>query len=513
MSVQYGVTSSGFVMKPFTECLAEVNAQMQSIFGATIDLSPSQPFGQWAQAQADREFALWQLAQSLFTARDPDGASGAGLDELCAITGTVRLTPTSSTTNAVFAGVIGTSITTAFQAAANPNGLVYQCTNPGTLGPLNAYSSPTLFAQFALITNAGNVYCAGFGGTSTGIAPTGTGVTTDGAIPWLYIGAGTGGATLPMASVAVGVQQAISGALTQIVTPIVGLNAVNNPSGFTAGILFENDSALRLRRIVELNANGAASTAAIAGAIETLTQVPTVTLPVGLPAFTIPYTYASEVPIASVSVYENPTDFTDAFGVPPHSINPVVQYSNFPTPNTQYDSAIAAAIFNKKAAGIRSSALAGGPTYTVTDQAGYAHSIGFDYPAGQWLWIYAQLTRGANYVGDVTVKQALFNWSVGLSGSQNPGVPYSGTVGSSNQSAGSVGANLPFPGYTVGASVSTGQLYSPLFDEALGISDVISLTTAITAVGASNPGSGTVALKTLLRNQIAILNVSQITLT
>lgn len=505
MSVQYGVTSSGFVMKPFSECLAEVNAQMQSIFGATIDLSPSQPFGQWAQAQADREFALWQLAQSLFTARDPDGASGAGLDELCAITGTVRLSPTPSTANAVFAGVNGTPITTAFQAAVNPTGIVYQCTTPGTLTTLPGYSSPTPFAQFTLITNGGNVYCAGTGGTSTGVAPTGTGITADGSIFWLYIGAGTAGATLPMASVLVGVQQATSGALTQIVTPIVGLNAINNPSGFTAGILNESDSALRLRRIAELNANGAASTVAIVNAIETLTQASIVPVPLGLPAFTIPSTYVTEVPIASVAVYENPTDFTDAFGVPPHSINPVVQYPGFPTPNTQYDSAIAAAIFNKKAAGIRSSALAGGPTYTVTDTAGYGHSISFDYPTPIWLWIYAQLNRGASYVGDANVKQALVNWSIGLSGYGPVGVPYTGAI--------SGDANLPFPGYTVGASVSTGQLYSPLFDEALGINDVLSLTTAITAAGAGNPGSGTVPLKTLLRNQIAVLQVTQITLT
>src|ERR1017187_9882821 len=172
----FGIDVSGFIVKPADEIKFEVEALMQSIFGNTIDLNPDQPFGQWVTAQVSREVDLWQLAQDLFTARDPDGAEGAGLVELCAITGTVPLSPSPSSVLETLTGTAGTLITAGKIVAVSVTGIPFVTQADVVLATATSWAGTTGYVNGDIRKNGSNVYRCETPGTSAGSGgPTGTG--------------------------------------------------------------------------------------------------------------------------------------------------------------------------------------------------------------------------------------------------------------------------------------------------------------------------------------------------
>ena len=124
----YGVSSTGFLGKIFSQCLQELTDIFASVFGTGIlngsgQLDPTQPLGQLANIFAEREAQLWQFMQGLYYSQYPDSAEGVSLDNVLAIAIIPRKPATFSTIpGVVLTGTPGTNIYAAtFQAAVVGN--------------------------------------------------------------------------------------------------------------------------------------------------------------------------------------------------------------------------------------------------------------------------------------------------------------------------------------------------------------------------------------------------------
>lgn len=180
--------------------------------------------------------------------------------------------------------------------------------------------------------------------------------THDTAVRFLTIADATigGGGTVSIdtESLDYGPLVARAGATWDIVTPVSGWTGVSNALDAVEGRLVETDSQLRLRRYAELSAPGGGSLPAVVA--DTL-RVADVTEVVG---------------------FENITDVVDADGLPPHSLEIIV--------NGGDDDDIRSAIFLSKSGGIQSNGTTSG---VVTDANGLAHTIKFSRPSGLSAYI------------------------------------------------------------------------------------------------------------------------------
>ena len=163
-----------------------------------------------------------------------------------------------------------------------------------------------------------------------------------------------------------GVYTANAGTIETIATPVTGWLGVTNAADADAGHDVETDPELRVRRVDELYAQGSSVTA-IRAALLAVTGVSVVT------------------------VVENDTDedLRYAGGLPPHSIEAVVQGG--------LDADVAAAVWASKAGGIRSY---GSDSETVIDEDGKARTVYFTRPSE--VDAYAQVTiefNPATYAG------------------------------------------------------------------------------------------------------------------
>ncbi len=456
----YGVTDAGFVVKTADVILSELNALFYSVLGNTVDLSPATPLGQMIGVMAGREVELWQGMQAIYTARDPDGAEGAGLVELCSITGTVPTSPSPSTVTVTLTGTTGTIIPSGNVVAVVVTGVTFVTQASGTLGAATAWLAAHPYLAGDIRKNAGYIYRAETDGTSAGSGgPTGTGNgIVDNTVTWNFLGAGDGYVAVLCHSSDNGPQQALAGSITVINTPISGWLGVTNVLDAELGQLEESDTDLRLRRYAELSGNGSASVDAIRAKLLRLKDTIGASL------------------LDSASVFDNSSDATDAFGLPPHSIQAIVGYVG--SPDSDVDLAVATSIFETKAAGIQTY---GAVPVNVTDDQSVVHVINIDYPVTINVYVKVIGTKDSSYGGDDAVKLALTEYAQGL-------LP-------------------PFPGYAVGGDVYSGLLYAPVTDNVSGIVDISSITLSTDGIVYS---AGPLVIG---RTQIAAFDSSRITVT
>lgn len=92
MTAAYGVTPAGFVVKPTTQILADMQAQAWAspALGPTLDLSSQTPDGQLLGIVAAQAGSLWELSQIAYNQYNRQDTEGAGLDNLGDVTGTPR---------------------------------------------------------------------------------------------------------------------------------------------------------------------------------------------------------------------------------------------------------------------------------------------------------------------------------------------------------------------------------------------------------------------------------------
>lgn len=78
----YGVQPTGFVRKPLSVILAEIEAAMVTEFGPGVIQTPQSPFGQINGLFADLAAELWERAEDTYQSYDPEQAEGVRLDTL-----------------------------------------------------------------------------------------------------------------------------------------------------------------------------------------------------------------------------------------------------------------------------------------------------------------------------------------------------------------------------------------------------------------------------------------------
>lgn len=196
---------TGLTLKTLPEIKADLEAGYRSVYGDDINLDSDSPDGQAIGIQAQEGADLREVLRDIYSAQDPDQATGISLDRVCAYNGVKRkggtftVTPVSITVDRT---VSLKGLDSAEAGIGVPAGVYMVKDNAGT--------------QFALVDS-------------------------------VTIAAGTH--SLAFRAVLLGAVNVTPNTITAAVTAIAGVTAINNPAGVTTqGVDEESDAALRIRR-------------------------------------------------------------------------------------------------------------------------------------------------------------------------------------------------------------------------------------------------------------------------
>lgn len=364
----FGLTAAGFVPKTLADDIRpEIEAALRASFGASIDLTPTSNFGQFVGIMSERLAELWEVAQAVNSATDPDKAEDQSQDALCAITGTVREAAKPSTVNMVATGTNGTPLPTGRIAAVVATGTQFRTLIDATLATAATWTASTAYGAGAFVTNGGNVYFCTSGGTSAGSGgPSGTGSSiADNTVTWSYVGGGAAYAVIPSQSVETGPRIAVTGTLTSIVTPLSGWVSVNNVADAVLGRDLERDDELRLRRENELL--GASRSTIESIRTRLLEDVPNVEV---------------------VIVFQNDTEVTNGAGMPAHSVECLVQGG--------LDQDVVNTVWANVAAGITTYGNTSG-TVVDADNGGQTYTVGYSRPVLKNVYVIANVVKDPEF--------------------------------------------------------------------------------------------------------------------
>lgn len=304
------IDSNGIQIQSLQDIIAEIlngttdYPGMYSIYGADINVAPNSPDGQMINIIAQAKLDMLEFILGVYNSFDPDLAVGVQLDERCAINGVFRNAGTFTITN----------VSVVTTAAVTLQGLD---TNP--------------VAPFTVADGAGNQFQL--------LATTAIG------------GAGT--TVCAFQAVVLGAVLTTLNTITNIVTPLLGVASVNNPSAATTvGLAEESDYNLRIRRA---NSVALPSKGFLQGLFGGLIDVTGVT---------------------SVLVLENITNTTDGNGIPGHSIWCVVKGGS--------NADIANVIYLKRNAGC---GMKGSVSVPITQVDLTVFNVLFDRPVAETLYV------------------------------------------------------------------------------------------------------------------------------
>ena len=388
--MSYGILTTGFSAKTLEILKAELEAAWRVSFGASCDLDPQTVDGQIIGIMAERFTELWELAEGVYASFDPDQAVGVQQDALAALTGTVREPARSSTVTATLTGDNATVVPAGKAGSVETTGVRFLTSASATLATVTAYTALSAGGAVAL----GSRYWVADGGTdriyqcsqagnvgSPKVPPTSSGANqSDGTAKWTYLGDGKAAIDVACASEETGPKVAMARTLNVIETPVSGWKSISNVLDATLGADLETAASLRVRREQEVRATGNAAAEAIRADI----------LKVGQGTLN---------PVTACTVFSNDTDATDGDGLPPHSIEVLVEGGE--------DADVAAAIWATKGAGIETY---GTTTETVTDVVGAIHDVSFSRPVSRNVYVKVTLTYDSRYyltTGDDLVKAAI----------------------------------------------------------------------------------------------------------
>lgn len=367
MATVFGLTDQGFFAEAFEDCRSDLETALRNIFALSLALGDRSIFGQVAAIVAAELADVWSATEAVAASQDPDKATGASLDALCAITGTVRPAAAASVAIETLTGTPATVVLAGKQVgSASIAGSLWATGANATIVVVASWASGTPYLLGVRVTNGGNVYQCITSGTSAGSGGPTTQVAniTDNTVHWRFLGTGTGAVDTAVTATVTGPTTGTSGDLTVIATPVGGWTGAINVLDAVPGRNVATDAELRLLRTLELSASGKSTQDAIRAA---LLQVAGVT---------------------AVTVFVNPFDTTDVNGVPPHAIEAMVQQED---PAFGADQAIRDALLANVAAGI---VTHGGITGTSTDSQGITHEEDFSRPT--LVPIYVGLTLIVN---------------------------------------------------------------------------------------------------------------------
>lgn len=359
--MSYGLTDTGFRLKPLLTIIEEVEAAVR----VDVGVIPQGALKKLIAVVCKPIAEAWELAEAVNAAIDPDAAVETQLETLSSLTGTTRKPASPSTADLTLTGTPTTLVPSGSRAKETLNEVEFETLDDATITAVSAWAGATAYALGDRVTNASRVYQCITAGTSAGSGgPTTTAADiTDNTAHWRYLGEGTGAVDVASEAIEDGPLEALSGEINTIVTPVSGWSSVINVEDASLGREVETDEALRIRRELELTRSGDATLAAIRVAVADLEDDPDIT---------------------AVTVFHNPTDATDADGVPPHAVEVMVQGGT--------DQAIRDALLTLVAAGIATHGTVSG---TATDTEGTVHTVKFSRPTEVQIYVDVELTYDA----------------------------------------------------------------------------------------------------------------------
>lgn len=390
----FGLTSTGFVAKRFSDVVSSLQTRAQSVFGPDINVTPESVFGQLISTLSYEIAGIWELGEATYNAYNPLTAEGQQLDDLCAEVGITRQAAAGTRVQVEYIGDVGTTITTSAVVSNTITGDLYQASVTDSIS-ISDCSEATIEvttvadATLYTININGNLvsYTSGVAATditiAAGLKAAFDAVTAldalatcednlDGTLTITLLEdfltlstrlAFVLSANLTAIKAAVviesvctttGIIYAPAGKITTIETTISGLDSVRNRVDGVVGRDIETDTELRLRRIISLKQASAATKDAILAEVLEVNGV------------------------SAAYLYENLEDI-EVDDRPGHSFEVIVAGGD--------DQDIADAIWRVKPAGIQTTNRGSAAGVTVTDSVGDTHTIYFSRPSTKRIYV------------------------------------------------------------------------------------------------------------------------------
>lgn len=410
------LTAEGLVIKRLSELLAERRQLAVQLFqglvvpGEVVDTSTSSTLGRLIDLSCPSDADLWEAIQQVYSAFDPNSATGIPLDNLVALGGITRFQNTYTTAQMLFTGDNGTLIPAGSVVSSATTGERFNVLGSVALSPsvaagavfsvTNVQNNAVYSITYARLTSSSTVsFTSGASATQASIVA-GLKAEIDANHPNLV--ATVAGSTLKVdladifqtvtfsKSTNLGITKVTKlgdvqaedfgpieqpvNTITTISTPVLGWDSVTNPISANTGRFKETDAELRERFRVSKFERASNILEALYSALINLDAV------------------------EQVVIYENDTDVTDDKGIPAHSFLPIVLGG--------ISTNIAQTIWENKPLGIRSY---GNTSVTIYDSQGFPHDIGFERPNPVNIYISIELQTDSNYPqdGDAVMKAAI----------------------------------------------------------------------------------------------------------
>lgn len=384
----YGLTEDGLIVKTLGIIREELNTRIRDNLGSSMRVDDKSITGQLSGIISEMAALIWELLEAVYNAQDPDKATGASLDALCTLTGTFRPQATYSTVTLTLTGTPTTVIPEGSIATTDSTQVPFETTADATLVAADAWAALTLYAVDDRVTNDGNVYqCVTAGTSAASGGPVGTTVgveETDGTVEWLFLGEGTGVVDVIARASETGPTEATAYDILVIDSQVSGWDGVINLLDVTPGRNQATDEELRLLREAEIASPGNTPIDALRGDLLNVENV------------------------QAVTIFVNNTDTTDADGIPPHSIEPLILGPD-PIP-AGFDQSIWDALLANVAAGINTY---GDIVGTATDSQGTDHTMRFRRPTEVPIYVHVGLVMNEDDYptnGDTLVETAITDW-------------------------------------------------------------------------------------------------------
>ena len=202
------VTDTGVIVPDTADTRQQVIDEFRAIFGDDLITDDETPEGAWINAETTSRQSVARNNATVANLINPNLAGGPALDDIWALTGGQRTTPTRSTVSCTVTGVSGTRIPQGSRATTTA-GAVFRA------------------AQDLLIPTSGTLTSA------------------------------------PFESDEFGAIEAAASTLTTISDPVLGWETITNPDNAVTGTNPESDGASRLRRRQTLGLQGRAISEAV----------------------------------------------------------------------------------------------------------------------------------------------------------------------------------------------------------------------------------------------------------
>ncbi len=413
-----GVEDTGFVTKRLPDIINDLRAEAVSLFqdlvppGEVVDTSDSSTLGRLIGLASPSAADLWEAAESVYAAFDPNSAVGIALDNLVAYAGIQRFSGVATTSPVYLFGDVNTTVVAGNTVSSPTTGATFTLSSDVVLTPtvcsgigitVVVADSTTYTITYTGPTTTQTIsYTSGIGSTEQSILD-GIKADIDSNHPSLTaeivgnqlnitrvdlfqrveftVSASVNlikvGSIGDVVATAIGPIEQTPNTITQIVTPQLGWDSVTNPVDASPGRLTETDEELRIRFRDSKFERASNTLDSLYSALEGV------------------------LGIEQVVIYENDTDATDSNGVPPHSFLPII------VGGVSVD--IAETIWDNKPAGIKSF---GNTTTQVLDRNGFPHNISFSRPNPVNIFITMTLTTDVNFPanGVALIKDNLINY-------------------------------------------------------------------------------------------------------